>query len=281
MVFTLSKLLADIYGELGQLTVTTATGGTTTTAADSKQHGIHQDDDWIDGSLLVIEANGTPPEGEFQRINGYENETGTFTVDTAFGAAIEAGDTIGFVSSQYPLRTLIELANAGLRALGDIALADTSTLSTHSGETEYPAAVEWKRRRPLMIDYQGKTGAMNENQWVRVYDWEFVPAAQGSPGKIVFDRALPAGRRLRVWYVDQHTRVSAYDNAISETITPELAVAAGVERALRWQNSRLGGGDPFLLRRWRDAKFDLARARKRFPIWTPRRVGRLMRVTGG
>ena len=26
-----------------------------------------------------------------------------------------------------------------------------------------------------MIDYQGQVDASGDNQWVRVYDWEFVP----------------------------------------------------------------------------------------------------------
>lgn len=281
MAYTLSNLLQDIYAELGQLTVTTSTGGTTTTAVDSKQTGAHSDDDWKNGALIVIAADSAAPEGEFQRISGYTDSSGTFEVDTAFSAAVANGDTFGFVSDYYPLRTLIELGNAGLRALGDIALVDTTTLDTTADTSEYAAALNWKRRRPLMIDYQGRTGASGDNQWVRVYDWEFIPALPNSTGLIIFNEELPQGRDIRIWYVDSHPRVSAYSDVLSETIAPELAVAAAVERALRWQNSRQGGGDPFLLQRWNDAKIELARARVNFPIWTPRRVSKLLKVKGG
>jgi hypothetical protein len=281
MVYKLSNLLQNIYTELGQLTVTTATGGTTTTAVDSKQIGAHSDDDWKNGALFVIAAESAAPEGEFECISGYMDSSGTFTVDAAFNAVVESGDTFGFASDHYPLRTLIELANAGLRALGDIALVDTTSLETSVNTSEYAAALAWKRRRPLMIDYQGRMGASGDNQWVRVYDWEFIPALPNSTGLIIFNEELPEGRDIRIWYVDSHTRVSAYDDAISETIAPELAAAAAVERALRWQNSRQGGGDPFLLQRWNDAKIELARARVNFPIWTPRRVSKLLKVKGG
>jgi hypothetical protein len=285
MTYTLSKLLQDIYAELGQLQVFTATGGSTTTVEDTDQTGQHGDDAWVDGALFVLAAGGAAPEGEFQRISDYADHDGTFTVDVPFGAAVESGDSYGLAPAYYPLHTMIELANAGLRALGDIALVDTITLETAAGQTEYLAAAAWKRRRPLMIDVQGRAGASGDNQWVRVYDWELVPAAPGSDGLIVFNEELPAGRDVRVWYVDSHPRLSAFDDVVAETVAPELAVAAGVERALRWQNSRLGGSDDFLLQRWNDAKVELARTRVNFPVWTPRRVAKLLevrpRVAGG
>lgn len=281
MAYTLSNLLQDMYAELGQLTVTNATGGTTTTAVDNKQTGAHSDDDWKNGALFLIAADSAAPEGEFQRISGYTDSSGTFTVDTAFSAVVAAGDTFGFVSDYYPFRSLIELANAGLRALGDIALVDTTSLDTAAGVSEYAASLAWKRRRPMMIDYQGRSGTSGDNQWVRVYDWEFIPALPNATGLIIFNEELPQGRDIRIWYVDSHPRVAAFSDAISETIAPELAVAAAVERALRWQNSRQGGGDPFLQQRWNDAQIELARARVSFPIWTPRRISKLLKVKGG
>ncbi len=281
MSYTLNDILQNIYEALGQLTVTTATGGAATNAVDSRQVGQHKDEAWKDGALFVIAADGAAPEGEFKRIGGYTDSSGTFILESALTSAIASGDTFGFASDQYPLFTMIELANAGLRALGDIALVDTATLDTASGTTEYAASVAWKRGRPLMIDLQGRTGAAGDNRWRRIFDWEFVPASPGSTGLIIFKHELPAGRDLRVWYLGSHPRLNAYDDVISETIAPELAVAAGVERALRWANSRLGGGDPFMMQRWNDAKIELARAKAEFPIWRPRRVNRLMKIVEG
>ncbi|MBW8012501.1 MAG: hypothetical protein FVQ83_14895 [Chloroflexi bacterium] len=280
MAFNLSNLVQAIYTELGQLTASTATGGSTTTAVDSKLQGQYGDDDWKDGALFVIRdaaGAGAAPEGEFSRISAYDDDgsDGTFTIDS-LTAAIASGDTFGFVNAYYPLHSMIELVNAALRALGDIALVDTTTLDTESSKTEYAAAVAWKRRRPLAVDIQGKTGDGNDNRWVRVYDWDFVPAAPGSTGLIIFKSQPTSSRDIRVWYKDAHPRLSDYDDVVSETITPELAVAVGVERALRWQNSRAGGGDPFLLERWNDAKVELERAKTAFPVWTPRRSAKLM-----
>jgi hypothetical protein len=233
------------------------------------------DDDWKNGAVFMVEAGGAAPEGEFQRISGYDDSAGEFTVDAAFSAAPENGDSYGIVSAYYPLRTMIELVNAGLRALGDIPLVDTTTIDTAVGKTEYAAALAWKRRPPVMVDYQGLTGQGDDNQWVRVYDWEYVPAAPGESGLIVFRRELPAVRDVRIWYVDSHPRVDGFDDVIAEALGPELAVSACVERALRWQNSRLGGGDRFLLERWNDAKLELERARIHNPVWKPGRRARL------
>ena len=97
---------------------------------------------------------------------------------------------------------------------------------------------------------------------------------------IVFNEELPQGRDIRIQYVDSHPRVSLFNDVISETISPDLALAAATERAIRWQNSRQGGVDPYLLTRWNDAKIELARARVQYPIWTPGRVPKLRKVKG-
>lgn len=280
MAYNLSNLLQDLYSELGQLIVSAATGGANTSVVDSDQAGAHGDDDWKHGALFVISADDAAPQAEFERISAYDDSSGTFTLQNALTAAVASGDTFGFASDYYPLRTLVELCNASLRSLGDIALVDTTTLDTATNTTEYAAALAWKRRRPLMIDYQGNTGADGDKHWIRVYDWEMAPASPGATGLIIFNEELPSGRDLRIWYLDSHPRLSQYNDVVSETIAPELALAAAVERALRWQHSRQGGGDPFLATRWNDAKIELARARINFPIWTPRRISKLMKVRG-
>jgi hypothetical protein len=278
MSFTLSDLLKEVYTELGQMQASSATGGGDDYLTDSKMANTSgKDDVWKNGAVFIIEdagGAGDAPEGEYKLITAYDDTNGKFTVESNFSTQPASGDLYGIVSEYYPLYTMIELANAGLRGLGDIALVDTTTLDTASGQTEYTAALAWKRKTPLRIDYQGETGDEDDNQWIRVFDWEFVPASPGSTGLIVFHSELPAGRDLRIWYLGIHPRLSAFDDEVAEVITPELAISSCVERALRWQNSRLGGGDPFLLQRWNDAKVELGRTIIRFPVWRPGRVVR-------
>lgn len=278
MSYTLSQLLEDVYSELGQLQVSTATGGSTSSLEDSKMQGSGSDDDWKHGTLIILEADGAPPESEFSAISEYNQKNGTFILADPLSAAPDAGDSYGLVSASYPVRTMLRLVNGGLRALGDLPLVDSLTLATSSGVCEYPTQVEWQRRPPSRIEIELECG-LSSPSWERLYDWEYLPAAPGEQGRIVFGQALPDGRRLRVWYQAPHPRVNAYDDVIAEVISPSLAVAACVEQALRWANSRLGGGDSFLLQRWNDARHTLEDARVRYPIWRPTPGGQ-MRMTG-
>ncbi len=280
MIFTLSDLLQDIYAELGQLRVGVATGGDTVTLDDASLSGQHADDEWKGGAIFVARSGGEPPEGEFSAVSAFEASSGTFMLATELSDDIQAGDRYGLASAYFPLETMIELANAGLRALGDIPLVDDDSLITGDGQSSYAATIEWTRRRPLRIDFLAIPGVSAVDPWRTLHDWDFVPAAPGGNGLIIFDSALPAGRPLRVWYQAAHPRLSAPDDAVASAIAPELAVAAGVERALRWQNARLGGSDPHLATRWQQAQEELAAARRMFPIWKPRRAARMLSVGG-
>jgi hypothetical protein len=173
---------------------------------------------------------------------------------------------------------MIELANAGLRALGDLPIVDEDTLVTAQGESAYAATLEWTRRRPLRIDFLAIPGVSAVDPWRTVHDWDFVPGEPGGSALIIFSDALPAGRPLRIWYQAAHPRLSAHDDIVASAISPELAVAASVERALRWQNARLGGGDAHLATHWEQAQDELDSARRTFPIWRPRRAANLLSI---
>jgi hypothetical protein len=278
MDYKLTNLLQDVYGELGQLRNAVATDGSESTLIDAGLAGQHSDDEWKGGALFVTRAGGAAPEGEFATVSGFAASSGTFSFSPSLSAPVESGHRYGLASVYYPLETMIELVNAGLRALGDIPLVDNETLTTGEGESSYAATMEWTRRRPLRIDVRIITGVSGADPWRTVHDWDFVPAAPGGTSLIIFADALPAGRPLRIWYQAAHPRLSAHDDVIANAIAPELAVAAGVERALRWQNARLGGGDANLALRWQQAQADLAIAKREFTIWKPRRAAQLLSI---
>jgi len=49
-----------------------------------------------------------------------------------------------------------------------------------------------------------------------------------------------------------------------------------VEKALQWQNSRMMGGDDFLMQRWNDAKMQLEMAKMQYPIWKPKSKSKIL-----
>ena len=274
MSYTLSTLLIDVYAELGQLTVSTATSaGTTSTIVDSKQANQHGDEDSIMWSAFIIEDAGgesAAPEGEMALVTSYTDSTGTFTSPaSSWTVAPATGDVFAWANDFYPYYDMIRAANRALKALGEIPLVDTTTLDTASSQTEYAVATTWKRNPPYRVDIETREDT-NDNQWMQIYDWEYIPATAGSTGLLVLPQ-LPASKDLRVWYDGVHPILNTYEDAVYEGFPDQLVLAACVEKALVWQNSRLQGGDEFLLQRLNDARQDLAIARASYQPWKPRR----------
>ncbi|MCW5876459.1 MAG: hypothetical protein KIS85_06210 [Anaerolineales bacterium] len=279
MAYTLSNLLQDMYTALGQLRLGVASGGDPAALADASLAGRHRDDEWQGGALFIVAAGGEAPEGEFAAVAGFDAASGAFSLAAELSAPAAAGQRYGLASAYYPLQTMIELANAGLRGLGDLPLVDESHSTAQSGSS-FTATLEWRRRRPLRIDYLAIPGLTALNPWRTLHDWDYVPAAPGEPALILFADALAAGRPLRIWYQAAHPPLRAAGDPLAAALPPELAAAAGVERALRWQHARLGGSDAHLAAQWEQAQRDLAEARRSFPIWRPRRAARLMAAGG-
>ena len=271
MSYTLSTLLVDLYAELGQLTVSTSdAAGSTATIIDGKQANKHGDEDSVNWAAFIIEStDGLAPEGEMALVTSYTDSTGTFTSPaSSWTAAPAAGDLYAFTNDFYPYYDMIRAVNRALKSLGEIPQVDTTTLDTASAQTEYAYDTDWKRSPPFRVDYQGKTTDANDNQWLEVAEWEYIPAAAGSDGLLVIPQ-LPASRGIRVWYNGVHPILNTYEDAVYEGFPDQLVLAACVEKALVWQNSRMMGGDDFLLQRLNDARQDLAIARVSYQMWKP------------
>ena len=261
--------------------MTTATGGSTTTAVDTKLTGKDIDDtDYEEGFIHVISASGAAPEDEFHRISANaDNGTSiTFTVDTAFTAAIASGDTFGYVRPTYPLLIVIEQINAGLKMIGFVDLVDKTTLDTVAAQTEYAWALAWKHAKPWRIDVQTNTGDSNQNQWQEIHNWEVEPAAGGSTGLIIFWNQPQSSRDMRIWYQSQHPRVSAYSDVIHESIHPELATKACIAKLAEWNLRRSGVEDPDARQFKNDSirEYDIAVAT--YPRWRPKKSAKGLTV---
>jgi hypothetical protein len=224
----------------------------------------------MEGAIIVVETtDGNAPQGEWQTIASFARNSGTITLDTAVTAALAASDRIMYVSDFFPLYTMIECANGALRYIGNIVSADTS-LTTAAAQREYALPIATKNTPIWDVLLQQKSGDADDNRWQPIDDWWVKPGATGSTSTLLLKTQPTATRSLMIVYDLAHNaRVNTYEDKINQYIHPELAVAAGVERALRWQNSRLGGADRFWLERWNDAKNELQIALQRFPVWEP------------
>src|SRR3990167_3748157 len=270
---TLSSILIGSYMRLGQLTVRTATGGSTSTIVDSALAGA--DDDWNDGAAFVIwDAGdaGAAPEGEMKRISDYTASSGTVAVASAWSgtSAVGSGDTYGISTPEYPLHQMIRACNEALRTLGPMPLVDTTTLDTATQQTEYTYSLAWKRNPPRSVWYQGRTGDANDNRWIEVKNWDYIPAAAGSTALLILPQLVSA-RDIRVLYDGLHPSVNDYNDTINELIDQDLIISETVYHALQWSNARDGFTDPGKVRSLASAAVERDNAKARYPIWRPRR----------
>lgn len=274
----LTHVLQQLYRRLNGK-VTLATGGSTTTAIDTKLSDeladSNEDDVYNGGTLIVIEDAGglnAAPEGEFSRITDYVASTTTITCSPALTAAIASGDRILVAMTDFPLYDMIEVVNDALKNLGDIPLTNSS-ITTAANQTEYTLPVALKGEQLLDVEMQGITTDSNDNQYMRLPNWKVVPAAPGTAGTLVLPQ-LASGYLIRLTYAGKHPRVDAFDDYISEYFHPELVHAAVFAHALQWRNDNdaiAGGADQGKLALEQKAWSQYDRARMTHPIDMPKR----------
>jgi hypothetical protein len=271
--YHLTNLIQDVASELGSMRTFKATGGSATTVVNAKT-GI-EDSTLTRGTIIIVEStDSAAPEGEFQELASFAANTGTFTVDTAFSATVASGDIFGYVTGQYPLYQMIRNVNQGLQNLGRVPVVNTTELTTESNKTEYDVPPEWKYDI-FRIDIQSYTDDADDNVWVEVPDWRYVPAAAGTDGKLIFHSQMNAGYALRAWTWQKHPRLSTYDDLIHEAIDPTLAKLAVLDATLKFQNSLTKGEDSYLIQLWNDTRERLEDAKRRYKIVPSRHFGRL------
>ena len=260
-VFSLTDILQGAYIELGQLEAGKATSGSATTLVDTNRDDGEADDVWNEGALFITESTDNAiPEGQFSKVIDYVGgTTSSFTLRDAITPP-EAGDRYGIVSDFYPVDTMIELLNASLRRLGDIEIPDVASISTAASQSEYTYPLVAKRTAPIKVEIQLITNDANDNQWYELPQgvWRYDAAAPGSTGVLYLPKWLPVSRKIRFWYRDRHPRVSAYNDAIVESLNPDTIVKMLTLTALQWQNRRLSGGDEFLVNMQNDLAQEVA-----------------------
>lgn len=274
----LTHVLQQLYRRLGGKVVL-ATGGSTTTAVDTKLADEladgNEDDIYNGGTIVVIEDAGgasASPEGQFSRITDYVASTTTITFSPAMTAAIASGDRIMIAPQEFPLYDMSEVVNDALKNLGDIPVVDTS-LTTSDNKTEYSLPLAIKGQQILNVEMQGITTDSDNNQYMGVSNWRTVDALPGSTGTLVLPQ-LPSGYTIRITYLGKHPRVDAYDDYISEYYHPELVHAAVFVHALQWRNDNdavAGGADQSKLALEQKAWSQYDRARITHPVDLPKR----------
>ena len=268
MTFTLSNLIQEFYLRMGQSRNGIATGGDTTYVLDSARDGEGRDKAWLNGTLICTQSSdGLAPDGQFSRISQSVANPWRLTVSPALTAAFGAGDSYAYVGPEYPLYDLIRLANSALLKLGKLDKVDVTTLDSVSNVSRYAASAAWKfPNGPYRVDVASNSDP-DDPQWIDEVDTDWEPDEAGEGGYILF-RNYPsqAARDIRVWYRESHPVVSSFDDAIDGRLDSELAIQALLSAGLDWNNTRIRGGDKFLLKRSSKAETDLANVKMEQPV---------------
>ena len=119
MTITLFDLTKDLARLLGTLYEGVATGGSTTTIADTVER-LEDDDYWNGGTAWITydaAGAGAAPQGEYSSISDFAQTGGIVTLRSTLTGAVASGDRYAVATSRYPLHILIQKINQVQRYL--------------------------------------------------------------------------------------------------------------------------------------------------------------------
>ncbi|MGH2621589.1 MAG: hypothetical protein ACRDHG_13640 [Anaerolineales bacterium] len=242
-----------------------ATGGSTTTLVDTVDR-TEADDHFNGGSVWVLRdagGAGAAPEREYAQVTDFVQSTATATLRTALTAGIAAGDRYAIANARYPLNTLIAKLNQALKGMGPIEFSDTS-VSTVASETEYtlPIAANLNLREV----WEQRNAGVNDNQWIRRYDWYPQRMGTGVADKLVFETPPFGDKLLKLVFFDYHPELFVSSDKLREGIHSERVVLRAAMEAVMGRSQNPGDNDPRLEGTLRRLTELLAVAESRFMV---------------
>lgn len=275
MTYTLFDLTYRAARETGLVSESPATGGSTTTLIDTVM--LTQGNDyWNECPLWILKdagGAGAAPEGELRRVSDFVLLTNTLTVDTAFSAAVAAGDryAVGMPAVQQPV--IIQKVNQALQELGTIPVTDTTTITIAANQREYSLPIAANQEIREVWLQQNSTDS-NDNEWTRIYDWHIQQSATGTADLLVLNRQLDTGYKLKVIYMAPHPAMYSSTDKLSEHVPVERVVLPAALYIMEYRKTKS---------RWSDWEAEIARMERRVndvmvkaPIYAPPRTDRLM-----
>lgn len=234
----MAKTLFDLTLELARLlnvvTEGFATGGSTTTVADTVDR-LEADDYWNNGSVWITRAAGAAPEGSYSIINDFATTGGIVTLRSTLSATVEAGDQYAIATSRFSLRLLIQKVN---EVLGVIEKTDTSTVVIASGQLEYTLPTDVMNLKQVWLQTDADV-----NDWEPVHDWYVQKSATGSANKLVFRRQHVDGYAVKLVYEPYHAVLRLATDVLDDGINSQYVVHDAAVRCMLWRKARVGDSD--------------------------------------
>ena len=275
MTDTLSDLTYKVARKLGAVRESLATGGSTTTLIDL-DHLIEADDFWVEGVVWVLQTtDGLAPIKEYSGIADFTLSTNLADLHETLTAAIGSGDRYAIGIPRYGIDALIGAVNEALISMGTIPLVDKS-ITTVAGQSEYnlpSTSLNFDLRK---VEEQRRTGAVDDNEWVKLHDWGIEESVAGVANKLIF-RGGPVGNRLlKLSYVDTHPAMFVSTAQLNEKVHSDMVVYPAAMFMLEHRLQDPADDDPSILKQLErvETRGILAQAEK--PIQRPTRTTKLL-----
>lgn len=242
----MSKTLFDItYGlaaKLGVVEEGVATGGSTTTIADSVERD-EENDFWNGGTAwITYDAGGlgAAPQGEYSYISDYALTGGVITLRSTLTAATAAGDRYAISRTRYPLSLLIQKVNEAIRNIGPIEVTDISTITTADDKTEYTLPENIFDLREVYL--QTNLNDTNDYRWVPIRDFRVEKESTGSANTLIIPQ-YASGYLLKLVYLGYHATLRAATDKLDDSIHIDRVIANAAVGCLLWRKAKVGESD--------------------------------------
>lgn len=241
----MSKTLFDLSYELARLLGVVAegqaTGGSTTTIADTVER-TEANDFWNLGSAWILYdagGAGAAPQSERSVITDFANTGGVVTLRSTLTAAVASGDRYALSGQRYPLQLLDQKINEVLQTI-PIQKDDITTVTIASDQTEYSLPADVWDLKQVWIQTNDDT---NDNEWEKLYDWRIKKSTTGTANVLELGRQYSADYELKLVYLANHQTLRAASDELDDSIHPGLVLYNAAVRCLLWYKSKVGDSD--------------------------------------
>jgi hypothetical protein len=276
MAKTLFNLTYELARLLGVMEEGTATGGSTTTIADTVER-TEADDYWNGGTAwITYDAGGAgaAPEGEYSFITDFANTGGVVSLRSTLTAAVASGDGYAVARPRYPFDILRQKINEAIQNIGMIEITDISTITIASGQTEY--ALPSGFHSMLEVWIQGQNDS-NDNQWMPVTNYVIEKEATGS-GKTLILPQYTTGLLVKLVYLGYHSNLRISTDKLDESIHINRVLHNAAVGCLLWRLAKVGNADDTIKDLLNFHQGLAQRADEMFPIVRTRRKAKTANI---
>jgi len=239
MSVTLFDLTFELARALGVTSESVATGGSTTTIADSVER-VEDTDYWNNGTAWILYdagGAGAAPENEYSAIGDYTVTGGVLTLRSTLTAAVGVGDRYAVATARYPLHILKQKIN---ETFGVIPKTDTTTIVISSDQLEYTMPSDVLDLKEVYVQANDET---DNNDWQRVYDWDVQKSATGTADKLILMRQFTAGYAIKLVYLAYHSDLFAAGDKLDDSYHKKKIIANAAVACLLWRKAKVGDSD--------------------------------------